>query len=272
MNKIEVKTLEITPEIAADMLSRNVGNRPINKNTVSSYADFILNDEWQLTPEGISFNQYNELINGQHRLSAIIKANKSVMMMVFYNVPQETFKVIDTGKSRTGRDVFAIENIKNANVVSAGLKKYYIYSNTNEIHSNKYNKKVSNTVLLDLYYANTNLIDEVVKVCKAYYLKAAFYSQSELLGIILYLHFDKGHSLNNIYGFFNQLIHGRLVTNNCITKLRDRLVQSGLLSSKRLYPFEKLILLKKVWNAYFNDEKISHLTTDYDKNTGIDFI
>lgn len=272
MNKIEVKTLEITPEMAAEMLSRNVGNRPINKNTVSSYADFILNDEWQLTPEGISFNQYNELINGQHRLSAIVKANKSVMMMVFYNVPQENFKVIDTGKSRTGRDVFAIEGIKNAAVVSAGLKKYYIYSNSNEIHANKYNKKVSNTVLLDLYYANANLIDEVVKVCKAYYLKAAFYSQSDLIGIILYLNYDKGYSLSEIQGFFNQLIHGRFINSNCITKLRDRLVQSGQLASKRLYPFEKLILLKKVWNAYFGKSDLKHFNTDYDKKEGLDFL
>lgn len=274
MNEFKTEILEITPKMAAKMLSRNIKNRPLSKITIDDYANSMINDEWQLTPQGISFNQYNELIDGQHRLNAIVKADKVVKMTVFYNVPQENFKVIDTGRARTSKDIFAIEGIKYPMEISAGLKKYYIYSTTNNVFANNYRKKISNTLILEMYNEHSAIINNEVVTAGTYYKKLPkFYSKSEILGTILYLHLTKKHSIETIHGFFNQLYFGRCITYTMIENLRERLILSSMMQSKKIYPAEKVILLKKVWNAYLKGGKtIFKLTAEYDEKIGIDFI
>ena len=104
----------ITPAMASEMLSRNMKcNRPVMKSTVHSYARMMRNGNWNLTHQGIAFDENGNLIDGQHRLNAIIEANISVMMNVTYNVHRnqgETF-TIDMGRKRTYANIVSMSGI-----------------------------------------------------------------------------------------------------------------------------------------------------------------
>jgi hypothetical protein len=54
------------------------------------------------------------MVDGQHRLAAIIEADVPVDITVFTEVPDGAFDVLDTGKRRNAADVLAIEGEKSA--------------------------------------------------------------------------------------------------------------------------------------------------------------
>lgn len=87
------KTEIITPEMAMDWLeNHNPRNRPISEPTVQVYAGDMKNGRWSLTHQGIAFNVNGDLIDGQHRLWAIVFSGKNVEMMVTRDLPLSEVK------------------------------------------------------------------------------------------------------------------------------------------------------------------------------------
>ena len=111
---MESKILTITPEMAKEMLSRNMkNNRRINHDTVKRYARIMKIGGWNLTHQGIAFDDNGVLIDGQHRLEAIVTANVPVQMMATYGVEHkdgEAFS-IDTGTKRSTLNIIQISGI-----------------------------------------------------------------------------------------------------------------------------------------------------------------
>lgn len=111
---MESKVMTITPELAAEMLERNMPtNRPIFKSTVHAYARLMKSGKWNLTHQGIAFDENGMLIDGQHRLKAVIEANIPVQMNVTFDVrhaPGEMFS-IDMGRKRTYANITSMSGI-----------------------------------------------------------------------------------------------------------------------------------------------------------------
>lgn len=95
----------ITPEIAGRLLLRNTRNRKISEGVVLKYVAEIQAGEWRLTPGGIGFDDTGVLIDGQHRLSAIVRANKTVPMMVTLGLPSACQEKVDRQRRRSLFDV-----------------------------------------------------------------------------------------------------------------------------------------------------------------------
>lgn len=107
--KMEAKLETITPERAIELLSRNIkNNRAIVRSRVEQLADLMKDDRFHTTPEGIMLNENGDLIDGQHRLSAVVMAGATVRMYVWYNVPTEMMEAINTGQARSLADVLTV--------------------------------------------------------------------------------------------------------------------------------------------------------------------
>jgi hypothetical protein len=102
---IHAKIIDISPEMAAVFLEKNTGNRPVRKNVVDRYADEMKSGQWKATHQGIAFDINGRLVDGQHRLMGIMKADVTVKMMVTYNVEPDTFAVLDQGAKRNPSDI-----------------------------------------------------------------------------------------------------------------------------------------------------------------------
>lgn len=106
-------TITITPELAREYLAKNIDkNRPIRKAVVHAYAEQMKRGEWKITPQGISFDQKGRLIDGQHRLMAVIESGAKVPMYVTTGVPVDRMLMIDCGTKRTAADILSIANPK----------------------------------------------------------------------------------------------------------------------------------------------------------------
>ena len=75
--KSEIKL--ITPKMARKLLETNNNNLWLNVATVSNFVDIIKSGQWIATTVTIS---KNGVLDGQHRLMAIIKAGIPVDMRV----------------------------------------------------------------------------------------------------------------------------------------------------------------------------------------------
>ena len=62
-----------------------------------------------ITHQAIAFSESGRLLDGQHRLHAIVLANKPVTMLVAKNLNENTFSAIDCGVKRTIGDLTNLE-------------------------------------------------------------------------------------------------------------------------------------------------------------------
>lgn len=94
----------LTPEYASQLLLQNTGNRKIRNSVVTRYAEDMRNKKWANTHQGIAIDINGNLIDGQHRLHAVIKSGSTVPMLVTTGLPPESFEVIDKLSARSDAD------------------------------------------------------------------------------------------------------------------------------------------------------------------------
>jgi hypothetical protein len=124
----------ITPVRAAEWLEANTTNRPLSRPVVRSFAEAMRRGDWLVTHQGVAFDVNGVLVDGQHRLAAIIEADQPVEMTVFTDVPEGTFDVLDTGKRRNAADVLAIEGEKNSIMLAAMVRTVWLYHNRPDLN------------------------------------------------------------------------------------------------------------------------------------------
>lgn len=135
----------VTPEKARAILDscRN-RNRPISKKLVAKLAREMQDGKWMENGESIVFNDNGDLLDGQHRLSAICLSGVPCRMVVAKGVDHEAFRTIDRGKKRSPRDDLFILGYKNANNLASACnylgwyKEYADFPESDRIHRKVY--------------------------------------------------------------------------------------------------------------------------------------
>lgn len=115
----EIAWANVTPAIAKAWLESNTDNRNIRRRTVEKYARDMLAGAWAQTVEPIKFAADGRLLDGQHRLHAIVQSGVTVRLAVATDVPDEAQKRMDTGDKRTAADALAMGGYSNSPLVSA---------------------------------------------------------------------------------------------------------------------------------------------------------
>lgn len=99
----------ITPQIAAEYLTHNVhNNRSLRRKCVEMLACDMANGAFRCTHQGIAFDDNGNLIDGQHRLNAILLANVPVQMMVARGLSTDMINTVDKGATRSLHDTMSI--------------------------------------------------------------------------------------------------------------------------------------------------------------------
>lgn len=120
-NTIDFKIETITPEIAREILTRNTNNRAISKRHVDTIAIAITNGHYHLTGEAIRIANDGTLLDGQHRLTACIQANKPFETAVIRGLDTSAMLVIDGGKKRSRQEQLRIARGIDENVTDTAL-------------------------------------------------------------------------------------------------------------------------------------------------------
>lgn len=118
---------DVSPELAYEWLQRNTNNRTLKVSDAKKIAKELELNNWTCNHQPVAFDYNGNLIDGQHRLYAAIKANKSISIRVTVNCVPESMKTVDTGKSRSNADMLTISGHKNAGRKASVIKQILAY-------------------------------------------------------------------------------------------------------------------------------------------------
>lgn len=120
--KPRLSFMQVTPEIAARWLKRNTRNRKLRIGTVARYARDMAAGKWQLEGSPIKFAPDGTLLDGQHRLAAVIESGATILTAVAFGIDPAAQDVMDNGRARTTADQLAIAGEKNASALAAAAR------------------------------------------------------------------------------------------------------------------------------------------------------
>lgn len=132
---MNVHKRKITPALASEWLQKNVRNRPVTMSRVNSYASQIRLGRWKLTGETIKFAETGELIDGQHRLMAVVAANMPIESYVAEGLTPDVFDCLDRGNTRSLAHAFGRERKKNYTALAACVRMLWQLEQGIGIHS-----------------------------------------------------------------------------------------------------------------------------------------
>ncbi len=131
VKKPGIARVVVTPEQAAKWLAINDGNRRVRPGLVKYLSSQISSGEWMPDhPQPIAFSDAGRLIDGQHRLHAIIVAGVSVEARIEFGVPDKMREYLDTGISRGLEDRVCLIEDHRYNKVASQIVNYLFTSMT----------------------------------------------------------------------------------------------------------------------------------------------
>jgi len=126
--EVTVSVQEITPQAASEMLERNYrNNRSINARRVETYAADMKAGKWTFTGEPIVFDVDGDLVNGQHRLTAIIKSGIAIASLIVEGVEDQAVTNMDQNMPRTLRNVLEFLSYDNPSELARTLSAASVY-------------------------------------------------------------------------------------------------------------------------------------------------
>lgn len=99
------ETVFCDPDRAKEILQRNKNNRPVNWREVDRLAEIITSGQWKLHSQGIVLDKNQNLLTGQTRLWAIIRANQGIWLRMSYGNEPDVGRLIDRGRPQSARDL-----------------------------------------------------------------------------------------------------------------------------------------------------------------------
>ena len=140
--------IDLTPELAKQLLEINNSNRPHNQMHSSRLARDMTEGRWKFNGDTIRKNG-TTLIDGQHRCHAVMKSGVTVPVILVENLSSDVFDTIDSGRLRTTGDVLAIHGEKNYTTLAAALSVVESYLN-GSLEKGSVRRPKSNAEILDI--------------------------------------------------------------------------------------------------------------------------
>lgn len=255
---MKTEFINVTPKIAEAYLRHNKKNVALRRKVVDFYAAQMKKKQWKETAEAIQFSENGNLIDGQHRLHAIVKSGVTLRLLVARDVPRDAFHVLNTGRKRTSSDLLTIEGISNPTIKSQTTNfiltfqsgKYYKLANQQSGSSS-----ITNAEILKFVKNNPEL-GEICDYCNKIYYKFRGMSPGSLSG--LYWIFSK-KSQRQCDDFFEKYSTGLdLTPTSPVFLLREKFIRD-MGNKRKMGIKEKIALFIIAWNAFLTKKPMELL-------------
>lgn len=154
--RIDSAIVMVDPATALRWLSRNKKNRNVRQSVVARYRADMAEGRWTFAADPVRFDTDGNLIDGQHRLTALSELDKGVTipMLVVRGLPADAQDVMDQGVKRTPGDQLALHGIKHANRIAAAIKQFIAWDSGYLFRDNKLMSQISATRVVEWAEAN----------------------------------------------------------------------------------------------------------------------
>lgn len=253
--------IEINPTLAKTLLARRAANRSLNEHLVARYAEDMSRGRWRCGGDPISISPSGELLNGQHRLAAVVKSGVTITALVGFDVPADS--VFDSGRKRTYGDELARRGVKHASSLAA-VHRLVVASERlsagRVLPASGVVPATTTAMLEDIETrGDVGILKDAAALLKGKLRIAPTLVQSSVLGWLFwrFSKLDREEALR----FFEDLDSGEgLPHDDPVLRVRNRLI------SDRYRPQRtKAAYLVKAWNARRSGKKISRFTWTEDE-------
>ena len=256
------KLEKVGPRKAQQYLESSIGtNRPLSRATVAKYTSAMERGQW--TPSIIQFNSKDQLIDGQHRLHAVIRSGTTQEFLAVRG--NDNFHHIDVGKSRKPADVLAIMGYKNSVVLATLVRSVLAMENGMCDWPGGSRGNVSmitaDDIVQRLKKSPTTFQDIANKMSNpnAYGIARRLLRSYATLGWFVYA-LEMSMDVDNedvVKGFLDVLCGQQPAkADNPAMRLYRKLSTDD---NHRLTREERAAFLIKAWNAYYSNESIGRL-------------
>lgn len=262
---ITFEVVNLTPELAQEFLERlPERQRTLSQPSVDMYASDMLEGEWIFAGDPIRFNINDELVDGQHRCTAVVESRRSVPALVIRGLDADAILNLDNGRRRTFSDDLRIKGYANHTALASITARVWHWE-----HGNFGFKGVP--MVRHALYANTNptrsqlwatLLEhpELVEVT-THAQRIYRYLGNVSVTVIGFSWWLLGQAdVDKREAFFHELVTGSARNNPeyPINVLR-RVATRRMSTTERLPAWVWLAYIIKAWNAWYNEQSISFL-------------
>lgn len=157
----ESRIMLVTPTIAADWLEKhNTHNRDESQNRVDIYARDMEQGRWQFNGESIQFDIHGTLMNGQHRLRAIMQSGQAQKFNIVTGVDSASQITMDQGTRRTPAEQMAVADIKVDGTTASAIRIYMRWY-AGRLFGDVVANKVSTTEIVEWAQSNPQVIENI---------------------------------------------------------------------------------------------------------------
>lgn len=216
-------------------------NRPISDGRVTLLATSIENGEWVLTHQGVAIDTQGYLLDGQHRLWAIVHSQKTVPIRVTYGLSPSVMSVIDRGRVRSLGNVLHIQGEKYGGTkvgIGRMLAAFVLGNGSDDLRHSRQTDKV----ILDYVDRFKDDIDWFISLKK----RGAFAS-APLAAVMAYGHSAFPDEMNVLAQKF--LDGTGLSKGDPLHTLREKIIGDTSDVLLRRYP-SKILLMRYAFNAF----------------------
>lgn len=122
-----VRLETITPQQAEEYLKHMPLNRRLRQRHLAVLTEEIRAGRWQVNGETIKFNRDGYLIDGQHRLAAVVKAATAITTYVVRDLHDQMKETIDLGLKRSPEDILGLQGYANPSHMAAAARWIWRY-------------------------------------------------------------------------------------------------------------------------------------------------
>lgn len=258
-HEITVSLRQITPALAAQWLERNTANRNLRPRGVLEIATAIQAGHWVVNGETIVFDRAGNLVDGQHRLQAIVAGREPAVSLVVEGVERDpAWETTDTGRKRTLGDVLKRRGYKDPNNLSSMLRFVALIERAQD--SGEPSDRGGEVRHRQLALLEENADDLVAALTVGRRVRdSGLVGTPAFMGALAF-HLHRT-DVEEADAFFASLISGEgLTEGNPILVLRRTLISERAKPKERRVPPVVLVALTiKAWNAWLDGREIKQL-------------
>lgn len=255
----ELLWIEVGPELAHELLSRNPHNRNLKRKRVEQWTGAMRRGEWRTAGQSpIVLTRNGDLDDGQNRLTAVIESGKTLVFPAMLGTDhrfadQETR---DQGAARTLGDVLRLRKETNANALGAALRASWAYDHRGTMAA-KARSEPTTAQLLKYLRANPDIRESVIPGMRLREALGTGFPGTAMIAIHYAATFVD-RELADL--FFAQLASGEgLDKGSPILVCRNHLTRGGPVPNERLHVLRRLAWTIKAWNLWNAGEQATKL-------------
>ena len=253
---IAINTILITPEDAKLILSQGAPNRPLSERQVARHASDMVQGFWQQTGEPIKIDVEGRLIDGQHRLNAVVKSGVAIEFVVVTGLSFRAQDTMDSGRKRSLSDQLAMRDYKNTNQLAAAIVLLMAWEQTGRPQRAAF--KPSNLEALRWFEHHQDLESSMSAIDTAR--KTLRYPGS----LATAMHYRMSMISPASADFFWKVLgDGRSVSGtSSILTLRERMIKAAIKkegSAQRMSDVYRAALTIRTWNAWIEGRELSRV-------------